>query len=175
VCVYVKLIINYNDAPLIKLCLLYFFVAIGRLCEKCKFKPAINCTRAHCGIEIQVSLLLFCSFVFVSSTSILGDGKCVICDSYVRPHVLVHICDECNYGSFEVLLACMHVDIQLQTYMMYEGKKDKGPECYSLQKVVTACCVSSCDVMLCPSMLCHVLSFHHVVISCYLVSGPVYH
>ena len=30
------------------------------------------------------------------------DGRCVICDSYVRPHVLVHICDECNYGSFEV-------------------------------------------------------------------------
>ena len=30
------------------------------------------------------------------------DGKCVVCDSYVRPHVLVHICDECNYGSFEV-------------------------------------------------------------------------
>lgn len=29
------------------------------------------------------------------------DGKCVICDSYVRPHVLVHICDECNYGSYE--------------------------------------------------------------------------
>ena len=29
------------------------------------------------------------------------DGKCVICDSYVRPHVFVHICDECNYGSFE--------------------------------------------------------------------------
>lgn len=30
------------------------------------------------------------------------DGQCVICDSYVRPHVLVRICDECNYGSFEV-------------------------------------------------------------------------
>jgi PHD finger-like domain-containing protein 5A len=29
-------------------------------------------------------------------------GKCVICDSYVRPHVLVRVCDECNYGSFEV-------------------------------------------------------------------------
>jgi hypothetical protein len=26
-----------------------------------------------------------------------------VCDSYVRPHVLVHICDECNYGSFEVI------------------------------------------------------------------------
>ena len=30
-----------------------------------------------------------------------GDGKCVICDSFVRPCNLVHICDECNYGSFE--------------------------------------------------------------------------
>ena len=30
-----------------------------------------------------------------------GDGKCVICDSFVNPHTLVHTCDECNYGSFE--------------------------------------------------------------------------
>eukprot|EP00545_Synedropsis_sp_CCMP1620_P012486 CAMPEP_0119009092 /NCGR_PEP_ID=MMETSP1176-20130426/4138_1 /TAXON_ID=265551 /ORGANISM="Synedropsis recta cf, Strain CCMP1620" /LENGTH=175 /DNA_ID=CAMNT_0006961543 /DNA_START=48 /DNA_END=576 /DNA_ORIENTATION=- len=29
------------------------------------------------------------------------DGHCVICDSFVNPHTLVHICDECNYGSFE--------------------------------------------------------------------------
>ncbi len=29
------------------------------------------------------------------------DGRCVICDSYVRPHVPVRICDECNYGSME--------------------------------------------------------------------------
>ncbi|KAJ1854355.1 hypothetical protein LPJ73_002494 [Coemansia sp. RSA 2703] len=27
------------------------------------------------------------------------DGKCVICDSLVRPNKLVHICDECNYGN----------------------------------------------------------------------------
>jgi len=27
------------------------------------------------------------------------DGKCPICDSYVRPHKAVRICDECNYGS----------------------------------------------------------------------------
>ena len=25
-------------------------------------------------------------------------GKCVVCDSYVRPATLVRICDECNYG-----------------------------------------------------------------------------
>ena len=28
------------------------------------------------------------------------DGKCVVCDSYVRPATLVRICDECNYGSY---------------------------------------------------------------------------
>lgn len=27
------------------------------------------------------------------------DGKCVICDSFVRPAVRVHVCDECNYGA----------------------------------------------------------------------------
>lgn len=31
----------------------------------------------------------------------IGDGKCVICDTYVRPCTLVHICDECNYGSYQ--------------------------------------------------------------------------
>ena len=29
------------------------------------------------------------------------DGKCPICDSHVRPHVLARVCDECNYGSNE--------------------------------------------------------------------------
>lgn len=27
------------------------------------------------------------------------DGKCPICDSYVRPSTLVRICEECNFGS----------------------------------------------------------------------------
>jgi PHD finger-like domain-containing protein 5A len=29
------------------------------------------------------------------------DGRCVICDSHVRPTTLVRICDECNYGSYQ--------------------------------------------------------------------------
>ena len=30
------------------------------------------------------------------------DGKCVICDSLVRPsQVVARVCDECNYGSAE--------------------------------------------------------------------------
>lgn len=35
--------------------------------------------------------------LFVAS----GDGKCVVCDSYVRPCTLVRVCDECNYGSYQ--------------------------------------------------------------------------
>ncbi|KDE06171.1 hypothetical protein MVLG_03453 [Microbotryum lychnidis-dioicae p1A1 Lamole] len=28
------------------------------------------------------------------------DGKCPICDSYVRPAEIVRICDECNFGTY---------------------------------------------------------------------------
>ena len=28
------------------------------------------------------------------------EGKCVICDSYVRPHTLVRLCAECDFGAF---------------------------------------------------------------------------
>nr|BAS01737.1 PHD zinc finger protein [Amorphochlora amoebiformis] len=31
----------------------------------------------------------------------LGEGKCPICDSYVRPTCLVRICNDCNYGSYK--------------------------------------------------------------------------
>ena len=27
------------------------------------------------------------------------DGRCVICDSYVRPEAIVRICDECIFGN----------------------------------------------------------------------------
>jgi PHD finger-like domain-containing protein 5A len=29
------------------------------------------------------------------------DGLCVVCSSFVNPHVIVHVCDECNYGSLQ--------------------------------------------------------------------------
>ncbi|XP_060045025.1 PHD finger-like domain-containing protein 5A isoform X2 [Erinaceus europaeus] len=39
--------------------------------------------------------------IFCRKQAGVGDGKCVICDSYVRPCTLVRICDECNYGSYQ--------------------------------------------------------------------------
>ncbi|KXL49969.1 hypothetical protein M433DRAFT_151603 [Acidomyces richmondensis BFW] len=29
------------------------------------------------------------------------DGKCPVCDSYVRPTTLVYICDECSFGNYQ--------------------------------------------------------------------------
>lgn len=51
-------------------------IAIGRLCEKCMYR-------------------IDCIFWLTQHE---GDGKCVVCDSYVRPATLVRVCDECNYG-----------------------------------------------------------------------------
>lgn len=41
------------------------------------------------------------NFVAIGRLCEKCDGKCVICDSYVRPCNLVRICDECNYGSYQ--------------------------------------------------------------------------
>uniref|UniRef100_A0A671MET7 PHD finger protein 5A n=1 Tax=Sinocyclocheilus anshuiensis TaxID=1608454 RepID=A0A671MET7_9TELE len=41
------------------------------------------------------------NLIFCRKQAGVGDGRCVICDSYVRPCTLVRICDECNYGSYQ--------------------------------------------------------------------------
>ena len=53
----------------------------------------------------QLSLYAVCRTSVAALTWMLGlltwagDGKCVVCDSYVRPATLVRVCEECNYGS----------------------------------------------------------------------------
>lgn len=48
------------------------------------------------------------------------DGKCVICDSYVRPYVPARICDECDYGSFHGrCVICGHPGVS-DAYICYE-------------------------------------------------------
>jgi len=72
-------------------------VAIGRLCEKCKWFCHVNFVF---GSETPSDTRVIHAFPLTIFT-LLGDGKCVICDSFVNPSVLAHVCDECNYGSFE--------------------------------------------------------------------------
>lgn len=58
-----------------------------------------------CARLLRQNLHSNCSFFLIFAA--IGrlcekcDGKCVICDSYVRPCTLVRICDECNYGSYQ--------------------------------------------------------------------------
>ena len=52
------------------------------------------------GLGQSVHLPHVCSTLSVCRLTTIGDGKCVICDSFVNPNSLVHVCDECNYGSF---------------------------------------------------------------------------
>ena len=71
--------------------------AIGRLCEKCESQILEQVYLPPVYLEMRGREHVIDSF----SVICVGDGKCVICDSYVRPCTLVRICDECNYGSYQ--------------------------------------------------------------------------
>jgi len=83
-------------------------VRFGRS-EKTRFGASLIVTRLspirYIYIYIHIYIHLHFLDVYLSSLlyeyCIVGDGKCVICDSYVRPCTLVRICDECNYGSYQ--------------------------------------------------------------------------
>ena len=51
---------------------------------------------------VAFSVVVYCladSFFFKNFA--IGDGHCVICDSFVNPQERVRICEECNYGSLQ--------------------------------------------------------------------------
>jgi PHD finger-like domain-containing protein 5A len=70
-------------------------------------RPPSDAPRRGTRLRFMRSLfslyVLKCMLLIISISYIytVGDGKCVICDSFVNPAVLVRVCDECNYGSFE--------------------------------------------------------------------------
>ena len=73
-----------------------------------------------------------------------GDGKCVICDSFVNPNTLVHICDECNYGSNENrCVVCGNVGVT-DAYYCRECVQ-QGKHCEGCPKIVNLGAVRECD------------------------------
>lgn len=80
------------------------------------------------------------------------DGKCVICDSLVRPATLVRICDECNYGTCQGrCVICGGQGISDAYYCK---------ECVIQEKdvsVIWMLCVGSCDFYLIFNGACGVL------------------
>ncbi len=119
-------------------------VAIGRLCEKCKCQERIRCGLAYFELlpfPHRLFLIFMVSFLSKCfSMNILGDGKCVICDSFVNPKVLVHICDECNYGSNENrCVVCGNVGVTDAYYcrecVQQEKNRDGCPKVVNLGAV----------------------------------------
>lgn len=54
-----------------------------------------------CSVNMALCEVAWSCFHRKNPFCATGDGRCPICDSYVRPATLVRICDECNYGSYE--------------------------------------------------------------------------
>lgn len=67
----------------------------------CRKQPGVGVLRLSLASVCQniLQLSIFC--LAIGRLCEKCDGKCVICDSYVRPCTLVRICDECNYGSYQ--------------------------------------------------------------------------
>eukprot|EP00878_Enallax_costatus_P020563 GHUV01021743.1.p3 GENE.GHUV01021743.1~~GHUV01021743.1.p3 ORF type:complete len:120 (-),score=11.33 GHUV01021743.1:1069-1428(-) len=70
----------------------------------CMKQPGIGECSDHLPHHFHVLLRLLMNGYICAAIGRLCekcDGKCPICDSYVRPATLVRVCDECNYGSYE--------------------------------------------------------------------------
>ena len=79
------------------------------------------------------------------------DGKCPVCDSYVRPETLVRICDECNFGTYggRCIICgapgeretCFFKKSHIRTYLCFSGISDAYycAECTRLEKDRDGC------------------------------------
>jgi len=82
---------------MLSVCCIFFFLLAGYRCGGNQGFVESNMAKHHpdlimCRKQPGIAIGRLCE---------KDDGKCVICDSYVRPCTLVRICDECNYGSFQ--------------------------------------------------------------------------
>ncbi|GJJ13354.1 hypothetical protein Clacol_007606 [Clathrus columnatus] len=66
----------------------------------CRRQPGIGTFSSYYTPWVTFANRLFFHNTAIARLCEKCDGKCPICDSYVRPETLVRICDECNFGSF---------------------------------------------------------------------------
>lgn len=62
------------------------------------------CLRSPTSVLITSSDLVMCRKqpgIAIGRLCDKCDGKCPVCDSYVRPTTLVRICDECSFGNYQ--------------------------------------------------------------------------
>jgi PHD finger-like domain-containing protein 5A len=82
------------------------------------------------------------------------DGKCPVCDSYVRPTTLVRICDECSFGNYmNKCVVCGGEGISDAFYCFectrLEKDRDGCPKIINLGSSRTdVCALQSCPIVL---------------------------
>lgn len=67
----------------------------------CRKQPGVGKSRLSLILSLTLCVICYNCLLAIGRLCEKCDGKCVICDSYVRPCTLVRICDECNYGSYQ--------------------------------------------------------------------------
>jgi PHD finger-like domain-containing protein 5A len=63
----------------------------------CRKLPGIG----ECRPRRSASIVTRASHAAVGMLCPRHEGVCPVCDSFVRPHKIVRICDECDYGSLK--------------------------------------------------------------------------
>lgn len=87
------------------------------------------------------------------------DGKCPVCDSYVRPTTLVRICDECSFGNYQnkcVVCGGEGISDAFYCYECTRLEKDRDgcPKIINLGSSRTDVCFSA-SLARCPSKTVH--------------------
>lgn len=101
------------------------------------------------------------------------DGKCPVCDSYVRPTTLVRICDECSFGNYQnKCVVCGGEGISDAFYCFectrLEKDRDGCPKIINLGSSRTD--VSSSLIGLRLLLLCHDFFNHNMLTSASLAA-----
>lgn len=91
------------------------------------------------------------------------DGKCPVCDSYVRPTTLVRICDECSFGNYQnkcVVCGGEGISDAFYCYECTRLEKDRDgcPKIINLGSSRTDVCFSTFLVALSKQFM-HILTF----------------
>lgn len=86
-----------------------FFIVVRFLFSQHVSTSSVSGTFLHSILSIEANILLPSDLVMCRKQSGIAigrlcdkcDGKCPVCDSYVRPTTLVRICDECSFGNYQ--------------------------------------------------------------------------
>ena len=79
------------------------------------------------------------------------DGKCCLCDSFVKPHTQVRVCDTCDYGAMQGRCIICGNKGYSDAYYCKECcllEKDRDGTCLSFKLSINTLLLASCPAFL---------------------------